>query len=192
MAVVGVEVGDGGSSGGGGGHDDGGSDDGGSDGGSGGGGWWDNWDIDISWDTDTDDDYYYDDSDDYVPVQPDYQETEWILRGRWMDYWDMILGCQGEGEFTAPAYPDYCLWWEEEPVTYWGVQSSGAPGSSGSSSGKKAGGTGQGYWKIQNSWGPDWGHQGFAYFAFTDDESYGNCGILDEGMFAVGSKSNPL
>ena len=185
MAVVGVEVGDGGSSGGGGGHDDGGSDDGGSDGGS----WWDNW----SWDTDTDDDYYdddyyYDDSDDYVPVQPDYQETEWILRGRWMDYWDMLLGCQGEGEFTDPAYPDYCLWWEEEPVTYWGVQSSGAPGSSG----KKAGGTGQGYWKIQNSWGPDWGHQGFAYFAFTDDESYGNCGILDEGMFAVGSKSNPL
>ena len=68
------------------------------------------------------------------------------------------------------------------------------PTSSKSSSGLKSAGagTGQGYWKIQNSWGPEWGHQGFAYFAFTDDESYGNCGILDEGMFAVGSKSNPL
>ena len=33
------------------------------------------------------------------------------------------------------------------------------------------------YWKIQNSWGPDWGDKGFIYFKDVTDNDYGVCNL---------------
>lgn len=41
------------------------------------------------------------------------------------------------------------------------------------------------YYKIQNSWGVDWGHAGMAYFAIQDDVTDGNCSMHQWDMQAV-------
>lgn len=51
-------------------------------------------------------------------------------------------------------YPDFCLWWETEEQD--NIIPEGA------------------FWKIQNSWGADWGHEGFAYFAMEEPDNNGN------------------
>jgi len=92
-----------------------------------------------------------------------------ILHARWMD----ATGCdESAGEFEWNDYPDFCLWWGTEEQDE--IVGEGA------------------FWKIQNSWGPYWGHEGFAYFAMEDEVDYGNCGIHDEGMFIIGTASNPI
>lgn len=39
---------------------------------------------------------------------------------------------------------------------------------------------GKDYWRCKNSWGPNWGQQGYILIARDDNEGPGQCGILQE------------
>ena len=95
------------------------------------------------------------------------QEQMWA---RWKSPTDQELGCQGEDEFELAQYPMYCLWYTVTYTTQ--TLPSGA------------------FWKIQNSWGTGWGHQGFAYFALDENETVnGNCSMYKNGMQWVETSS---
>lgn len=46
---------------------------------------------------------------------------------------------------------------------------------------------GKQYWKVKNSWGPDWGADGYIYLAKNISKSHGQCGLAMEPSFP----SNP-
>lgn len=63
---------------------------------------------------------------------------------RWKDSYDYEFGCnEDDGFFEYKDFPDFCLWNEEVTEN---VALEEGP-----------------FWKIQNSWGEDFGHNGFAY-----------------------------
>lgn len=79
---------------------------------------------------------------------------------RWKDADDYAWGCQGANEFTYVGYTDFCLWYEDVTEAYHMEEGP--------------------FWKIQNSWGEDFGHHGFAYMQHVmpgeDPEFiYGTC-----------------
>jgi hypothetical protein len=39
---------------------------------------------------------------------------------------------------------------------------------------------GKDYWKCKNSWGADWGQQGYILITKSDENGPGHCGILME------------
>ena len=70
-------------------------------------------------------------------------------------------GCdESQGFYDEPSYPGYCLKYEYyyEDVFF----DEGA------------------FWKIQNSWGENWGDKGFAYFEANTHE-YGVCNMNKQG-----------
>ena len=44
------------------------------------------------------------------------------------------------------------------------------------------------FWKIQNSWGPDWGDEGFIYFKDVDND-YGVCNLYLDVQWVETSNS---
>jgi len=47
------------------------------------------------------------------------------------------------------------------------------------------------YWLVRNSWGPDWGEEGYIRMARGVDAPYGKCGLLMEPVFPVSKASRP-
>ena len=85
------------------------------------------------------------------------------LYARYRNSYDPDGECLGDDEFIHDHYPMYCTWYETHYVD-------------------KVFPSGQ-YYKVQNSWGADWGHVGFAYFEKVDLDEHpdGNCSMFMEG-----------
>ena len=71
------------------------------------------------------------------------QQSKEVLMARWKDPLDYEWGCQNTGEYWYTDFPDFCLW---DEIIDDNIYMDDGP-----------------FWKIQNSWGEDFGHHGFAY-----------------------------
>ncbi|CAM9982159.1 unnamed protein product, partial [Ectocarpus sp. 4 AP-2014] len=41
------------------------------------------------------------------------------------------------------------------------------------------------YWKVKNSWGPEWGAEGYILLKREADQEGGECGILEQASYPV-------
>ena len=91
--------------------------------------------------------------------------TEKVTWARHKEQADYDNGCQAP-EYEYPAYPDFCL--EDETVEEQVEMEAGS------------------FWKVQNSWGLGWGHDGYAYVKVTD--GVGTCNMNEWGGTWVTTK----